>query len=209
MIIFYGSKSSHLKSAFLDDAVCPSCETAGQMVMSVFAFYAHVFWIPLFPLYKKVYANCNHCNAEYELKEMSPDLRTQCVKFRKAQKFPIWHFLGVAAVCLFIIFAVIEGNQNSNQQNSYLKNPQVNDVYVIQYENEDYSTDEAYSTMKIVEITSDSIYFADNNFFAERNAKVSTIDEDENYNFEDLLGFTHEKLIELKKEGIIMSIQRK
>ena len=209
MIIFYGSKSSHVKSAVLDDAVCPSCENEGQMVISVFAFYAHVFWIPLFPLYKKVYANCTHCNAEYELKEMPPDLRNQCVKFRKAQKFPIWHFSGVIAVCLFILYAFISDTNASRLQNSYLSNPRVNDVYVIQYENEDYTTNEVYTTMKIVEITSDSIYFADNNFFIERDAGVNTIDEDENYNYEELMSSTIEDLKELKKKGFIFYVIRK
>jgi len=208
-MIIYGSRSSHVKSAFLDDAVCPSCETAGQMVMSTFARYAHVFWIPLFPLSKKVYANCNHCKAEFELSDMPPDLRNQCVKFRKAQKFPIWHFSGLIAVCLFILYGVISDSNASRRQNAYLTNPQVNDVYVIQYENEDYTVDEVYSTMKIVEITSDSVYFADNTFFAERDANVTTIDEDENYNYEDLMSFTIDELKELKKEGVIFYVIRR
>ena len=208
MIIFYGSKSSHVKSAYLDDAVCPSCETSGQMVMSVFAFYAHVFWIPLFPLYKKVYANCNHCQAAYELKEMPQDLRDQCVKFRRGQRFPIWHFAGLIAICLIILFGVFSDSNASRRQNAYLTNPQVNDVYVIQYDNEDYSTDEVFSTMKIVEITSDSIYFADNNFYAEKGANVSTIDEDDNYNYEELMSSTIEELKGLKEKGFIYYIIR-
>ena len=209
MIIFYGAKSSHVKSAFLDDAVCPSCDTAGQMVMSVFANYAHVFWIPLFPLYKKVYAHCNHCNAEYELKEMPPDLRNQCVKFRRAQRFPIWHFPGVIAICLVILYGVISDGNASRRQNAYLTNPHIHDVYVVQYEDDDYSTAEVYSTMKIVEITGDSIYFADNNFYAEKDAKVNTIDEDENYDYEELMSFTIEELKELKEAGFIFYVIRK
>ena len=209
MIIFYGAKSSHIKSEYSDDGVCLACDTPGQMIMSVFANYAHVFWIPLFPLYKKVFANCNHCNAVFELKEMPPDLRNQCVKFRKAQKFPVWHFAGVIAVIVFILYAVISDTNASRRQNSFLSNPQVNDVYVVQYEDDDYSSDEVYSTMKIVAITSDSVYFADNTYAAERSAKINTIDEDENYDYETLISFTIEELKALKKEGFIFYVIRR
>jgi len=203
MIFFYGTRSSHVKSEPLDYAVCPSCETEGELIMSTYSRYAHVFWIPLFPMSKKVYASCNHCKTTLELPDMTPDLKSQCIKFRKAQKFPVWQFFGVAAICILIIFAIIEGNQNSRKQNFYLMNPQVNDVYVVKYE------EDSFSTMKIVEIKGDSIFFADNEYAADNGSKVETIDEDENYNYEELLGFTANDLKDLKKDKIILLIKRK
>jgi hypothetical protein len=203
MIIFYGTKSSHVKSESSEVGVCPSCETYGQMITSVYANYAHVFWIPLFPLYKKVYATCEHCETVFELNEMAPDLRNQCVKFRRRQRFPLWHFTGIITVCCVILFGLLYDSNTSRQQNYYLANPQNNDVYVVQYD------DEHYSTMKIVEITSDSIYFAENEYYADNNTTVETIDEDENYDYEELLSFTIEELKILKKERYIFSIKRK
>ena len=203
MIIFYGVKSSHVKSEYSDDGVCPACDTPGQMVMGVNANYAHVFWIPFFPLYKKVLAICNHCNAVFELKEMPQDLRNQCDKFRRAQRFPVWHFAGLIAVCALILFAVVGDANTARLQNAYLANPKVNDVYVTKYEGN------SFSSMKIVEITSDSIYFADNAFYANRGEKLETIDEDESYDHENLLSFAIEEIKDLKKEGLILRIKRK
>jgi hypothetical protein len=202
MIIFYGSKSSHVKSEYSEDGVCPSCETSGQMIMSTYSIYAHVFWIPLFPLYKKVYATCNECESVYELNEMPPDLRAQCVKFRRAQRFPIWNFAGVIAVTLIIAYILLSGANSTRKVNDYLKNPQVNDVYYTTYE------ENSFSTMKIVEITKDSVYFADNEYYTDR-AAIASIDKDENYDFEELYSFTIEDLISLKKAGVIVNIIRK
>ena len=103
-MIIYGSKSSHVNSASLRDVSCPHCETVGQMGMSVFSSYAHIFWIPLFPYSKKVYASCNHCKAGYELKEMPPELMNRCITFRNAHKSPLWQFAGLIAIGIVIIF---------------------------------------------------------------------------------------------------------
>ena len=200
-MIIYGSKSSHVNSALLGDATCPHCETTGQMVMSVFSNYAHVFWIPLFPLTKKVVATCNHCKAFYELKDMPPEIKDQCYTYKKAQKKPLWQFLGLAGIAFLIVMGIINSEIESKKTDTFLENPMLNDVYTVKYEKN-------YSTMKIVEIADETIFFSENNYYVSQLSKISEIEKAENYDTDDLLDFTLDELKELKKDKTIIKIKR-
>ena len=200
-MIIYGSKSSHLNSTSLEDATCPNCESVGQMFMSVYSNYAHVFWIPFFPFSKKVYASCNHCKATYTLNELPPELKDRCYTFQKSQKKPLWQFAGLAGIILCIIVLNIMTGIALHQTDTYFNNPMVNDVYKVKYEKN-------YSTMKIVEISGETIFFAENEYYVSSISKTSEIDEDENYDTEELLEFTLDELKEMRSKRIILSVHR-
>ena len=200
-MIIYGSKSSHVNTASLEDATCPHCDTTGQMEMSVYSDYAHIFWIPMLPFSKKVIASCRHCKAAYDLKEMPPELKDRCYTYQKSQKSPLWQYLGLAVIAFFIILGIIQSNLDSKNTDAFLENPMLNDVYTVKYEKN-------YSTMKIVEIADETIFFSENNYYVTTSSKIREIEKAENYDTEDLLEFTLEELREMKNDKLIINIKR-
>ena len=60
-MIFYGTRASHLLTAPIDQTACAACGTPNALRASIFGRYAHVYWIPLFPIGKVSASECGHC----------------------------------------------------------------------------------------------------------------------------------------------------
>ena len=74
MFFLYGTSSSHLQSATVT-ATCRKCHLTGPHTVSTYGTYAHLFYLPLFPLSKKGFVQCSHCLATYDTKAMPPELQ--------------------------------------------------------------------------------------------------------------------------------------
>ncbi|WP_057937970.1 zinc-ribbon domain-containing protein [Algoriphagus resistens] len=109
MIFFYGTRSTHLKTAPLDDPQiqCQHCHTAGSMTMSVFGKYAHFFWIPLFSIGKTGGTQCNHCKQVLRKRELSPQLKTTYQELKSATKTPVWYFSGLILLSALIVLPLL------------------------------------------------------------------------------------------------------
>ncbi len=71
--------------------------------------YFHVFWIPFFPLWKKIYSVCSHCKGVFEKKEFKDqELTTSFEYFENNKiKIPWYHFTGIILVLLLIMLISI------------------------------------------------------------------------------------------------------
>jgi len=49
-MIFFGTRASNINNGKIINADCPNCEVNSTMVYNVFEKYAHVYWIPFFPM---------------------------------------------------------------------------------------------------------------------------------------------------------------
>ncbi len=67
----YGTRAKQLGSFQVKDIPCPYCEQTENQNVSIFGRYAHVMWIPLFPIGKTPIAECTHCKRTYESGEFS------------------------------------------------------------------------------------------------------------------------------------------
>lgn len=98
MLFFYGSKAPLLASERLNTATCPHCDNQGTLVNSVFGRYAHLFWIPLFPVGKPGITECTHCKYAMREKEMPEDVKREVFNLKETAKRPLWHFLGLGII---------------------------------------------------------------------------------------------------------------
>ncbi len=100
-MIIYGSKAVHLTSE-QSKATCPSCNTKGSLIVSVFRRHAHIFWIPLFPIGKKGFSQCQHCKNVLEEKEMPEPIKTEYNELKKSARGPFWQYIGL--ILFFVLF---------------------------------------------------------------------------------------------------------
>lgn len=106
-MIIYGSKSVHLKSERSETSVCPNCEIRGSLILSVYRRHAHIFWIPLFPIGKKGFSQCQHCKNVLYTKEMPVSIQKEYDQLKNKAKGPLWQFAGLGILIITIIVAAI------------------------------------------------------------------------------------------------------
>jgi len=201
-MIIYGWKEAHLKSSNSTICTCPNCESKGSMLFSVFSKHVHVFWIPFFPYGKKRYAECSHCKISFEYKEMPENLQQEYKNLLGETRTPIWQFSGVGIIAVLILWGVYSSKMDSEQEQQYLSNPEIGDVY-------EYKTDEGnYSTFKISEVFTDSIAIIQNDYETDKIGGVSKIDKSKNYS-DAYYAISKKELKEMYDEKTIFDINRK
>lgn len=73
-MIIFGSKKTLLDGAAVQNA-CPHCQSKNTVQMLVYQKYAHVYWIPFFPIRKEAFTQCEHCKQVLEEKDFPYELQ--------------------------------------------------------------------------------------------------------------------------------------
>jgi hypothetical protein len=199
-MIIYGSKSKELAKEILTDK-CPNCGTQNSINMHVFQKYAHVFWIPFFPMGKTGVSQCDHCKQVLKLKEMPSSLTTAYENLKAQTKTPIWTFSGLALVAVLITLIVINDKKKDEKNAQLILTPQAGDIFEIK------TKDNQYTLYKVDQVQGDSVFVQVSSF--EVN-KIKGLDDLKKKEYsEDILGFSKSELKEMFNKGEILDIDRK
>jgi hypothetical protein len=199
-MIIYGSKNKELAKEILTDK-CQNCGTQNSVDMHVFQKYAHVFWIPFFPLGKTGVSQCDHCKQVLKLKEMPSTLTTSYENLRAQTKTPIWTFSGIALVVVLITIGIISDKKNDEKNAKLILTPRSGDIFEIK------TKDNQYTLYKVDEVQGDSVFVQVNNF--ETN-KITGLDDLKTKAYsEDVFGISKTELKQMLDKGEIVDIDRK
>lgn len=201
-MIFYGTSSSRLKNGQLNNVECPNCNNQTSMAYSVFGKYAYLYWIPVFPIGKENVLECNTCNKTYKLKELPEKVKSR-FENEKHNGIPLFHFSGLAIIVCIIAVIMYFNSKTKENELLYSQAPLIGDVYAVEGGNEGY-----YTTMKITEITLDSVYLSLNDYEVDKKSGTDDIDKDQNYNEEIVVKLSKEEIIELYSDETIYKITR-
>lgn len=114
----------------------------------------------------------------------------------------IWTFAGLAIVFGIVLFKVIETKTVQKSIVELLTAPKTGDVY--EYE----SSPNNYSTMRIVNVTTDSIFFLENQYETSSILLVADLDLPENY-YPLVLGIPRTRVDSMYQEGAIVMVERR
>ena len=103
-MIIYGTRATGIGQLSIPNTECTHCHQQHTQQIAVFGRYAHVFWIPLFPIGKVVVSECSHCKRTLEKDEFTPALKHKYEQVKADIKRPRWHWTGLAALLLLIAF---------------------------------------------------------------------------------------------------------
>ena len=117
-MIIYGNKATQVAAENINDK-CSNCGTQNSIQMKVFQKYAHVFWIPIFPIGKTASSQCSHCKQVLQKKEFTGNMNNDYKAVKSKSKTPIWTFSGLALLIALIIWGTISSRQN-DEKNSKL-----------------------------------------------------------------------------------------
>src|SRR4051812_15178616 len=137
-MIIYGTKTTQLAKETCSQT-CSSCGTQNNADLYVFQNYAHVFWIPLFPIGKTGVAQCGHCKKVLRLKEMSPTLKMFYDNLRSNTKTPVWTFSGMALIALFVVSAIVSDQKKDQRNAALILAPKAGDIFEIKTEANQYT----------------------------------------------------------------------
>lgn len=108
-MIIFGGKSSPIGHFLAPDSKCDYCEQEGSQVISVIGNYAHVFWIPFFPIGRDVFAECMHCKRTLRQTEFSPELKQIYENNKNNVHRPMWHWFGLGLIGFLFVFVFLVG----------------------------------------------------------------------------------------------------
>ncbi len=174
-MIVYGSHPVRIKSHNDKTLKCPNCDTQGSLYFQYYSTHAHVFWIPLFPVMRKGYSSCSNCNQEVKPKNMTDHVRRAYDSIKSDTKVPIWQFSGLGLIAILIGFIYYNTKANDQKYKEYIANPQNGDVYSYKLNFKEYST------LKVAQITTDSIYVIPNEYVTNKRTGINEIDISSNY----------------------------
>lgn len=201
-MIIYGTRSAHITSKQSKISVCPNCQTQGSTLISVYRRHVHIFWIPVFPIGKSGASHCQHCKVSLRYSEMPESLRREYQKVKEQAKGPIWQFAGLFLALVLTTIAGFAVKQDKTAQLGYIDSPTKNDVY-------EYKLGpKQYSTMKVIEVTSDSLFVSLNEYEISKSSRIYKIDKAENYP-DILYGYSKKEIKDMYQTGEIFDIIRR
>ncbi len=200
-MIIYGTKATLCKSEYIFEP-CPNCRTANSMQMSVFQRYAHVFWIPFFPIGKTGVSVCSNCRQVLKLDQMPPSLRLSYDNIKTNTRIPIWTFAGVILVAIGVIAIIVSEKQKDEKVSKLILSPKKDDVFEIKLK------DNEYTLYKVQMVVGDTTYFFANKYQTNQETGLSDLSAKE-FDTSMIYGLSKSKLIEMNKNDEIIDIDRK
>jgi ribosomal protein S27E len=201
-MIFYGSRSTKLKEGRINNVNCKDCEELTTYSYVIFGKYAHLYWIPFFPMKKQYVIECDNCGRTYKAKNLPKIIYERFNKDYRAAKSPLWNYSGLAVLGVLISLAFYQSNRHAENNLKYINDPKVGDVYATLGSENGY-----YTSAKVIEITNDSVYVVFSDYEVDKKHKTYKVDKASNYT-DNTAAFSKKDLILLFDEETIYNVNR-
>ena len=198
-MIIYGYRTTELTRRNLNEK-CAHCETPDSIQLQVYQKYAHIFWVPLFPLSKIGISQCTHCRQTLSNGQFPHAIEREYKIVKDGTKAPFWTFVGLALIALMIGTGMINNQATNKLNEERLAAPQNGDLYEIK------TKERQYTLYKVEETRGDSVYFRFNNY--ETNKISGLFELDEKGYSELMYGYSKDELKDMLQTGEIMEIKR-
>jgi hypothetical protein len=166
-MIIFGWKAKEVAKDLLPDP-CPHCGAQHQVRMHIVQKYAHIFWIPMFPLSKTGASQCGHCKQLLKTGEMPISLRAAYQASMAKAKTPLWTFTGLMIFAALIALGAFTGHENSKKNAEWISTPQAGDIYEVKIDRSHYTL------YKVLRVEGDLVFCGQNRY--ETNKIVGLID---------------------------------
>ncbi|SEO84086.1 hypothetical protein [Mucilaginibacter sp. OK283] len=198
-MIIYGTKATLRKTDFIADA-CPACGAGNVMQMNVFQRYAHVYWIPFFPIGKTGVSQCTNCKQVLKFDQMTPSLKMSYYNIKKHTAIPVWTFSGVFIIALIAVGVTISSRQTAKKVSSMITSLKKDDILQIKLK------DNAYTLIKVNRVVGDSIYCVANKYQTNLESDIDNLKSKEFETEEDGISTADLKLMDKKEQ--ILDVER-
>ena len=199
-MIVYGRRATVLKTQVLFEP-CPNCRTTNSVQITVYQRYAHIFWIPMFPIGKTGVSVCVNCRQVLKLKEMPSGLRLAYDNLKADTRIPIWHFSGLALIVVAIIAVSISEKNKAEKVSKLILNPKTGDLFELKIK------DTVYTLYKVLKVEKDTVFFFANQYHTNVEAGLDDLKK-KPFDMSETYGIPKIALIRMNKKDEIIDIDR-
>lgn len=202
-MIVYGTRSSKQAVESIAEA-CPHCGTTHNTELYVFQKFAHVFWIPFFPIGKTGVSQCNHCKQILKKEEMPSSFLVAYDNIKAKTRIPVWTFSGLALVAVLMAVGFVSDKQKDERNAKLILAPQAGDVFEVK------TKEGQYTLIKVNAVYGDSIIVQPNQYETNKISGLADLRSkgEAGYSEEEYV-FLKDELKRMVKEGEIIDIERK
>lgn len=156
-MLIWGSGGDSKDLGLIETKHCETCEKDRPFKLFLQYRYAHLWYLFAWVSQKKYLSLCDVCSRGVQLdtKQTESTMKSNPIPFQKRYG---WTFL-VGLIVFLVGFGALVRNQHYADQQAYVSDPQVNDLYVGDLSRLTNSTDRAaaYGVMRIKSINGDNI----------------------------------------------------
>ncbi|MDC6365202.1 MULTISPECIES: zinc-ribbon domain-containing protein [Flavobacteriaceae] len=99
-----GSRSNYIGALKLNDVKCNFCEKKETQNIIEFGSCFHIFLVPMFPLGRETFMECEHCKRKIKKSEFNYELKKIYYENGLKLRRPWWHWAGFILILLVFIF---------------------------------------------------------------------------------------------------------
>ena len=197
--LLYGTYTTIIDSFRPKGIHCYNCNSKNQMVVEKTTNVFHIFYIPCIPFWTKNTFTCKSCNNVFELRDLSPDLKTYYSDYKSKKRILIWLFTGpILALIGMSWFAFSQMNFKNELLQRLTDGKQTK---IIEYKTENGT----YTTMKTIKISEDSIWLSENKLVVGDYEYIDRITAPNNYS-EDTIKISTTDLIKILDKREIKAV---
>ena len=201
-MIFAGSNSVKLKGGAIKNITCPNCDQYTTINYAIRGKYAHLYWIPCFPMGRIAFFECQYCKRLFKLPELPQTIKTKYEFQKQGVKTPMWFYSGLFVLGFLIVMLIGFAANKENATAQQIANPEINDRYGIKGDENGH-----YSVMKVIKVTPDSLYVIYNDFNVNETFKAKSLNPNQNFTTTPV-GFTRAEIQDRYNRGAIYGVYR-
>ncbi len=201
-MIIYGSRTKQTAKSNVA-APCPNCSTNGSIEIRVLQKFAHIFWIPLFPVGKKAMSECSHCKQVLQYNEMRPALMGAFAALKEKTKTPLWTFTGLGLIAVWLGIGWYSSEAAKRHAARLLLNPAKGDVLTVE------TSGSMYTLYKVSHVNGDSVFVYKNKYQTDTEFGIDRVKDKGPEGYSGVLSiFTRQALQLMQQQGKITEIER-
>lgn len=202
-MVFFGTNSTTLKDGQINNVTCPNCKEQTSFKYRIFQKYFHLYWIPAFPTGKENITECNNCHKTYYVWQLPEAFKKKFEFEKQGVGTKIWHWSGVMIIACIVAAVFYFGMKNDQENDIFITEPMRGDIY-------SYVTEDGYghySTLKIADVSADTLYVFLNDYETDQKSGISEIDVFRNYTL-DTYVIPRAEIDAMYQSGKIFEIER-
>lgn len=143
-MIIHGSRTRIIGAEQTIDHACTAC---GQSPVfgSTLQRYFHIYWVPVFPLSRKIAVQCGHC--------LKTEVAAKPTNFRLA-KHPLSSFAGLVLIAVFFAAIWYSNDRDKTVLQVAKLNPHAGDTFIMKVKGE---TEQELILLKVVSVDEGSV----------------------------------------------------
>lgn len=106
-MLIFGKQASKIGTVKLFNTKCNYCENKDTQIVSIYSKYAHLFWIPMFPIGEVLVVECNHCKKTVSKNEITKEILNAYELEKNNVKKPLWLWSGLLILGGFMLMMIL------------------------------------------------------------------------------------------------------